>query len=108
MPSENTQFKPGSNGGPGRPTGSRNKLSEAFLKALCDDFEEHGTETIQKLIEDDPDKYCNVIARLMPNLLELSGSISGGDFIIEQVPSREEQDRQFNKFMSKVISENVE
>lgn len=67
-------FKPGESGNPnGRPKGSRNKLSEAFIKALADDFAEHGVEAIQQLRLESKDKYCNVIAKLMPKLMELSG-----------------------------------
>ena len=74
MAKEDTQFRPGESGNPnGRPKGSRNKLSEAFLKALADDFEQHGVDAIQKLREESKDKYCNVIAKLMPKLMELSG-----------------------------------
>ena len=58
---------------PGRPKGSRNKLSEAYLKALADDFTEHGVATIEKLREDRPDIYVGAIGKLMPKLLELSG-----------------------------------
>ncbi len=66
-------FAPGNPGGPGRPKGSRNKLSEAYLKALADDFAEHGVETIEKLRADRPDIYVGAIGKLMPKLLELSG-----------------------------------
>ena len=68
-----TQFKPGNGGGPGRPKGSRNKLSDAFLKALADDFEKHGTDVIEQLRKESSSQYCNVIAKLMPKLMELSG-----------------------------------
>ena len=68
-----TQFKVGNPGGPGRPKGSRSKLSEAFLKALADDFEKNGMDTVEKVREDKPDTYLNVIAKLMPKLMELSG-----------------------------------
>lgn len=73
MPKEDTQFKPGNPGGPGRPKGSRSKLSEAFLRALADDFDEHGLETVAKVRDDKPDAYLNVIGKLMPKLMELSG-----------------------------------
>lgn len=77
MPKSDTQYKPGGPGGPGRPKGSRNKLSEAFLKALADDFEDNGVSTIAKLRKSSPAQYCNVIAKLMPKLMELSGRDGG-------------------------------
>ena len=73
MPSSDTQFKVGNPGGPGRPKGSRSKLSETFLQVLADDFDEYGLETIQKLRSERPDVYVGAIGRLMPKLLELSG-----------------------------------
>ena len=74
MPSEETQFKPGQSGNPdGRPKGTRSKLSEAFLKALSDDFDEHGLDAVQKVRDEKPDAYLNVIGKLMPKLMELSG-----------------------------------
>ena len=73
MPSSDTQFKPGNPGGPGRPKGSRSRLSEAFLKALSDDFAENGVEVIQNLRTDSPKDYVAAINKLMPKLMELSG-----------------------------------
>jgi len=73
-PNPENQFKKGHPGGPGRPKGSRSKLSEAFLKALSDDFTVNGLETVKKVRKDKPDSYLNVIAKLMPKLMELTGS----------------------------------
>ena len=74
MPKEDTQFKPGQSGNPkGRPKGARNKLSEDFLRVLSDDFGEHGPELIDKLRRESPAQYANVIAKLMPKMMELSG-----------------------------------
>lgn len=73
MPSSDTQFKPGNPGGPGRPQGMRNKLSEKFIQVLCEDFTEHGVELIEELRQTQPAQYANVIAKLMPKLMELSG-----------------------------------
>lgn len=74
MAGEETQFKPGQSGNPaGRPKGSRNKLSEAFLRVLADDFAEYGEEVIDQLRREHPAQYANVIAKLMPKLMELSG-----------------------------------
>ena len=73
MPKEDTQFKKGNPGGPGRPKNSRNKLSERFLTVLSDDFGKHGVDVIAKLRREQPAQYCQVIGRLMPKLMELSG-----------------------------------
>lgn len=82
MPKEDTQFQPGQSGNPkGRPKGSRNKLSDAFLKTLADDFEEHGVETVQRLRSEKPEVYVNAIGRLMPKLMELSGP-DGADIAV--------------------------
>ena len=46
MPSSDTQFKKGH---PGRPKGTRNKITKAFLKALAADFKEHGKSVIERV-----------------------------------------------------------
>ncbi len=50
----------------GRPKGSRHKLSEDFIKAMAEDFENHGKDAIVKMREDRPGDYIRVIASLMP------------------------------------------
>lgn len=79
------QFKPGN---PGRPKGSRNKLGEAFIEALHDDFQEHGVKAIQTVREKKPDQYLKVIASLMPKDLNLNvnnlGEVSD-DELIERI-----------------------
>ena len=52
---------------PGRPKGSRNKLGEAFLSAVHDDFAEHGVKAVQDAREKDPLQYCRMIAGLLPS-----------------------------------------
>jgi len=52
MPREDTRFQPGNPGGPGRPLGSKNKLSESFLQALAEDFEKHGKDAIRRICVD--------------------------------------------------------
>ena len=77
---EATRFKKGNPGGPGRTPGARNQLSEAFLHALNTTFEEltaddkpAGIESLRELRDKQPAQYNNVIAKLMPKLMELSG-----------------------------------
>lgn len=62
-----TQFKPGQSGNPsGRKKGSRNKLAEDFIAALCADFKDHGAEAIVRMRLEKPDSYINAIAKLVP------------------------------------------
>lgn len=68
------KFKPGQSGNPaGRPKGSRDKLSFAFIEALSKTFEEKGMESLEQLMKDQPAQYHNIIAKLMPKIMELSG-----------------------------------
>ena len=73
-------FKPGQSGNPaGRPKGSRHKLSESFLKALAEDFDQHGVGVLAKVRETDPSTYVRVIAQVLPKEatidIEHSGSV---------------------------------
>lgn len=69
----NGRFLPGQSGNPaGRPKGSRNKLSEDFVAALQEDFQEHGKSAIQTVRADKPDQYLKVIASLVPKDFNLN------------------------------------
>ena len=66
-------YKPGQSGNlSGRPTGSRVKLSEAFLAALHADFAVHGRETIERVRGEKPEAYLKVVASILPKQLEVS------------------------------------
>ena len=65
---QDTQFKVGN---PGRPKGARNKLAEAFVKALHKDFEEHGEQAIERARDEKPDQYLKVIASLLPKEIDV-------------------------------------
>lgn len=57
---------------PGRPVGARNKLGEAFLEALHDDFIAHGASAIIETRTDKPDQYLKVIASILPREMTLN------------------------------------
>src|SRR5215510_10640156 len=65
----------------GKPYGelptTRDKLSSAFVDALEKDWAEHGVEVIQRIRQDNPVKYGELIARLVPMDANL---VSASDF----------------------------
>lgn len=62
-----TWFRPGQSGNPkGRPEGSKNRVTEDFLKALAEDFSRHGPGAIAEMREKDPGGYVRVVAALVP------------------------------------------
>lgn len=65
------RFVSGNIGG-GRGKGSRNKLGEAFIAALHDDFNEHGVTAIQAVRAERPHEYLKVIASLLPKELKVT------------------------------------
>ena len=74
MPKSDTWFQKGHAGGPGRPLGSKNKLSESFLQALTEDFEKHGKDAIERVCKNAPGEYLRIIAGMVPKefLLEVA------------------------------------
>lgn len=66
---EGRRFEPGN---PGRPKGSRNKLGEAFISALADDFDQHGPEVIAQVRLEKPDVYMKVCASILPKELTVT------------------------------------
>jgi hypothetical protein len=61
------QWKPGERPlGAGRPKGSKNKLSEDFVAALCADFEENGPAVIATVRAEKPSDYLKIIASIVP------------------------------------------
>jgi len=56
----------------GESPSTRDKLSSAFVEALEKDWAEHGSEVIQQIRRDNPVKYGELIARLVPMDANLS------------------------------------
>jgi hypothetical protein len=60
---ERGRYLKGMPGGPGRPAGSRNKLTEYFLGDMLDAWVERGREAIDRVIEERPEAFLAVVAR---------------------------------------------
>jgi hypothetical protein len=71
---EKGQWLPG--GSPGRPQGSKNKLQGDFLEALAKDFAEHGEGVIRIVRVEEPARYLQIVASLMPKDLNIDAEIS--------------------------------
>jgi hypothetical protein len=66
-------YKPGQSGNPkGRPQGSRNKLTEQFIRDLCKAWEEYGAAALTTAAYTSPVEFCNMVARLMPRDVEVT------------------------------------
>jgi hypothetical protein len=72
----NPAWTKGQSGNPaGRPAGARSVLSEQFLSALQADFEMHGVRVIAKVRRYKPEEYLKLISRIVPQKIDLGGSI---------------------------------
>jgi hypothetical protein len=59
------RFVTGNIGGPGRPRGSRNLLSEQFIADLQADWEQHGAKVIERVRRSDPVAYLRTVALMV-------------------------------------------
>ena len=60
------RFVTGTAGGPGRPKGSRSRLSEAFLADLVTAWEAHGAEVLERVIQEHPERFLSAVASTLP------------------------------------------
>lgn len=66
-------FNKGVSGNPkGRPKGSKNKLSEFFLRDMVAAWESNGVSVINDVIREKPDVFLRVVASLVPKEMNLN------------------------------------
>jgi len=65
-------FKPGNTYGKGRPKGSRNKFSEAFIQDIHDIWLSDGASALQELRASDVGAFVRVAAGVLPKDLNVS------------------------------------
>jgi hypothetical protein len=85
-------FLPGES--PGRPKGARNRLHSNFLYALAEDFEKHGADAIKICRIEEPARYVQIVAGLMPRELEIEHQTAISDLDDEQLDNMITQIRQ--------------
>jgi hypothetical protein len=69
----------------GRPKGARNRLQSSFLYALAEDFEKHGADAIKICRIEEPARYVQIVASLMPRELEIEHQTATSDLDDEQL-----------------------
>ena len=70
-----SKFQSGNQGGPGRPKGSKNKISEDFLKSFSKVWQEHGDEALQQMVKERPADFVKVAASLIPRDFHIQQSV---------------------------------
>jgi hypothetical protein len=84
------RFLVGNNGAAGHPKGARNKLAEAFIDDIYQDWKQHGIQVIQEVRETMPSDYLKICAILVRSSSEFN-SISEtmhSDAIAELIEER--------------------
>jgi hypothetical protein len=66
------RFLTGTRGGPGRQTGSKNKLTERFWVDLYGVWQEMGEAAVKTMAKKDPAGFVRVVASVMPKEAELT------------------------------------
>jgi hypothetical protein len=74
-------FKPGQSGNPaGRQRGSRNRLADNFVADLAAAWNEHGEAALKACALEHPEKFCRIVADLMPRDVNLNVAVDAVAF----------------------------
>jgi hypothetical protein len=82
------RFLMGHNGGPGRPKGSRNKLSEDFFADVLEAWTEHGKEALEYTATKHPTMFLRLVGSLIPRHFEFEAKHPYADLTREQLEQR--------------------
>jgi hypothetical protein len=75
-------WKPGQSGNPaGRQRGSRNKMSENFLRDLHATWERHGALALERCAIDDPSGFVRTVASLLPRQIDMNVGVDALQFV---------------------------
>jgi hypothetical protein len=94
------RFLPGNSGLPGRPKGARNKLAEAMIEDLYQDWKAHGIQAIRECRETRPADYLKIVAMIVSKAEDLSLDSEIRDAAVEQII--EERRQQALKMIAKM------
>jgi hypothetical protein len=72
---------------------ARNRIETSLLKALADDFEQHGADAIKLCRLEQPSTYLKIIASLMPRSLEVTATSIERDLSDEEIAATLEKIR---------------
>ena len=84
------QFVKGWGGGPGRPAGQRNRLTETVTTFLSEDFELHGREVIEAVRTKHPQIYLSAFVSLLPKQQQVEKVSPLGHLTDEEIAMLEE------------------
>jgi hypothetical protein len=73
------------NPGPGRTPGARNKLQAGFLRDLAEAWERDGQASLRIMVKEEPSRFVQVCASLMPKEVALEVGRPLADMTDEQV-----------------------